>query len=230
MAPGDDHPAGGGGGADADAAGENAGAAEAGVAEAGAPWRDEATVGEGGYDSAPGVRAAAKRGPGRPRGAVNRKTAEFEKLYRAKGFKDPLLFLGEVISRDPVELQAWYVEHERAIRAQGKHLYLAIPTLHEIEAMQIAAADKLKDHLHGKMPAQIVVSAENLPHLIIDLGTHQLADAAAIAGRKALSAGAPMIEATANKINDLRADRNATNGDGDPATPQPIENKRESDA
>lgn len=184
--------------------------------EDGAAWSDEAAeaalerqqAGEG-RRKLPGVLdAPVKRGPGRPKGAANRKSEDFGRWYRAMGFKDPLRFMGEVISRDAVALQAWYIDNERAVRAQGKHHYLAIPSLKEIEDMQLTAAERLAPYLHGKMPVEVVVTDERLPQLLIDLGSHQLAEAATIAGRKALAAGAPMIEADASKINDLDISEN----------------------
>ena len=45
-----------------------------------------------------------KRGPGRPKGAKNRKTQAIEKLYFAKGLRDPLLAQGEIASAHPIDL------------------------------------------------------------------------------------------------------------------------------
>ena len=146
---------------------------------------------------------SGKRGPGRPKGSINRKSVAFEKLYAAHGFKDPLLIMGKFISMDPLELQAWLIEHEMAEVAQGKAIRPALAQLIDIIKEQHKVAGELAPYLHGKKPVEIQIIDERLPALIIDLGTDQLAEARQIAAGKAMSVGSPIEDAETSKINGL---------------------------
>ena len=144
-----------------------------------------------------------KRGPGRPKGAINRKSVAFEKLYAAKGFKDPLMVMGQFITMDPLDLQAWLIEHEMAEQPMGKHTRPALAQLIEIIKEQHKVAGDLAPYLHGKKPVELVIMYERLPALIIDLGSDQLAEARQIADGKAMSVGSPIEEAEYSEIKDL---------------------------
>jgi hypothetical protein len=147
-----------------------------------------------------------KRGPGRPKGSPNRKSIAFEKLYAAKGYRDPLMVMGEFISTDPRDLQAWLVEHELAEVQMGKTAKPALAQLVDIIKEQHKVAGELAPYLHGKKPVEIQIIDERLPALIIDLGTDQLAEAREIEAGKALSVGSPIEDAEASEINDLEGD------------------------
>lgn len=140
-----------------------------------------------------------KRQRGRPKGAKNRKTADFSAWYQQQGFKDPLHFMAEFMSANPVELQAFFVKHERTYKAIGKIVGKAVPSLGEIVEEQIACADKLAPYLHGKAPVRVEVTDERLPVLMLNLGTNQLDQARQIAAQRGLSVGQPLtIEASKN--------------------------------
>lgn len=143
-----------------------------------------------------------KKRPGRPKGALNRKTKDFEKFYQAKGFRDPLVAMAQWLTSDPVELQAWFQDHERSVTRSGKKKVRPMPSLLEIIKEQHAVASVLAPYLHGKKPVEVAIIDERLPHLVIDLGTNQLEEGEAIAGRKALSLGST-IDATPNENKDL---------------------------
>lgn len=149
------------------------------------------------FADAPAI--AERRGRGRPRGALNLKTRDFERYYRAMGFRDPLQAMAQWLTADPVALQAWFQEHEQTRHAVGKGTAPAVPSLFEIIKEQHAVATQLAPYLHGKKPAQLQVIDERLPTLIIDLGTNQLTEAAKLAERQALSIGKP----ESNEINNL---------------------------
>lgn len=153
-----------------------------------------------------GDQAGGKRGPGRPKGAANRKSVAFEKLYAAHGFKDPLLVMGRFITMDPLELQAWLIEHEMAETQMGKTAKPALAQLIEIIKEQHKVASDLAPYLHGKKPVEIQIIDERLPALIIDLGTDQLAEARQIEAGKALSVGSPIEDAETSEIKDLEGD------------------------
>lgn len=144
---------------------------------------------------------AQRRGRGRPKGALNVKTRDFERYYAAMGYRDPLKAMAEWLTADPVALQAWFEEHETARVPLGKGTVIAKPTLMDIIREQHAVAAALAPYLHGKKPVQVEIIDERLPTLIVDLGTNQLAEAERIAGDQALSAGAPLeIESDAERI------------------------------
>lgn len=143
-----------------------------------------------------------KKRPGRPKGALNRKTKDFEKFYQAQGFRDPLAAMAQWLTADPVALQAWFEDHEKAtVRRDGK-VVVEIPDLMSIIKEQHAVASVLAPYLHGKKPVELAIIDERLPHLVVDLGTNQLEEGEIIAGQKALSAGS-MINVTPNENKDL---------------------------
>ena len=154
-----------------------------------------------------GERKAGKRGPGRPKGAQNRKSRDFEKWYAAMGYRDPMMVLGELVSTDPVELQAWYIAHERVVKPLGKGRFVQdVPTLAEINRDRAKAAETIAPYLHGKKPVELQIIDERLPALIIDLGTDQLERGRQLADAQVLSIGGPELDGEASKINDLEGD------------------------
>ncbi len=164
----------------------------------GLDWRSDADASLGRTDPA----RAASRQRGRPKGAVNRKTADFGDWYQAQGFKDPLVAQAQFLSADPVALQAFFVEHEKTMKAIGKVVGKAVPALIDIVKEQMACARDLAPYLHGKMPTKIEVTDERLPMLVLNLGTNQLDQARAIVHGR-MSIGAPLPDAGSNEINDL---------------------------
>lgn len=165
--------------------------------DAGDPFADATEAGE------------RRRNRGRPKGALNTKTKDFERYYAAMGYRDPLVAWAQFLTRDPVDLQAWIEEHERTKVAVGKQVRTALPQLLDIIAEQHRCAERLAPYLHGKKPVQVEIIDERLPTLIVYLGTNQLAEARKVADRKALSIGAPIDPAQdpePSKINDLEGD------------------------
>jgi hypothetical protein len=156
-----------------------------------------------------GAREAGKRPRGRPKGSLNRKTRDFDEFYRSQGFEDPLVAMARFVTADPVALQAWFAEHEGTVRTAGKQKVVPVPSLWEIVQERNTVASQLAPYLHGKKPIQLEMIDERLPTLIVDLGTNQLAEGLEIAGRRALSVGAPLglggpdgNAKKPNKIND----------------------------
>jgi hypothetical protein len=137
---------------------------------------------------------------GRPKGARNKHSVEFEKLYYAKGYRDPALVLGELVSADPRALQAMALEDElqRWRDAGGEGPKPRGPGVMEMMGVIVDAADRLMPYLHGKKPTEIVVTDERLPMLMIITNSNQLEEAQQLlAERQALSAGVPLtIEQT----------------------------------
>lgn len=133
---------------------------------------------------------AARAGPGRPKGSINRKTMTLTAYYRARGFRDPIAAQAEFVSADPVALRDWFREH-RAAGDDG-------PTLFEVVQLQMKVADQLAPYLHGKQPIKVEVDDGRLPVLIIDLGGGAMLSAPVgrylPGGEGALSIGAPIEE------------------------------------
>ncbi|SNY93517.1 hypothetical protein SAMN04515647_3816 [Cohaesibacter sp. ES.047] len=119
------------------------------------------------------------RGPGRPKGAINKKTEAIGKLYQSKGFRDPLLFQGEILSSHPLDLHHWFVvmqaktqgiEADKAQEAYRAGTLNGVPSIAEIVAMQTKVADQVTPYMYGKKPLQTENNDERLPMLFIDLG------------------------------------------------------------
>ena len=138
-----------------------------------------------------------KRGRGRPKGATNRKTQAIEKLYRAKGLRDPLIAQGEIASAHPLDLHRQIVvmqAHAQGIKAdQAMEAYRAgtlfgVPSIAEVIALQTKVQDQLTPYLYGKKPPQQENNDERLPMLFIDLGD-DAPGGAALANEGCLSIG-----------------------------------------
>ncbi len=119
------------------------------------------------------------RGPGRPKGARNKKSEAIEKLYQAKGYRDPLLFQGEIMSSHPLDMRKWFIAmegqsrgltYEQAMEKWKADLLPGIPSIAEIVAMQSKVADQVTPYLYGKKPLQKEDEGDALPLLFIDLG------------------------------------------------------------
>lgn len=117
------------------------------------------------------LEAAGSGRIGRPKGALNRKTRDFEAWYHAMGFKDPAELLAQVVSADPLAL---------AKTMPGKTLLDALK-------LQVAAAEGLMPYLHGKMPTRTTQPDERLPILVINAGTNQLAQGQRLLDGKVLA-------------------------------------------
>lgn len=101
-------------------------------------------------DSNPFPRAVRRSGGSR-KGVPNRRTEDFKRYYAASGFRDPLLFLGHMISIDTDDL--------------AKHL--ACKPAAAMELQRKAAAD-LAPYLHSKQPARLELGdGEGLPMIVI---------------------------------------------------------------
>jgi|GEM_PF-5603182 hypothetical protein len=139
--------------------------------------------------------AGERKGVGRPRGARNRKSVDFEKLYYQSGRTDPLLWEGDMLTMDPRSLQA-------KLKELGEDV-----SLMEILDFQRRCATDLAPYLHGKKPTELVLTDERLPTLFIMANTNQMEQAQRIQGeRQALSLGTPIEEGEASKIKDLEGD------------------------
>ena len=108
--------------------------------------------------------SGAGRGRGRPKGAQNKKTQVFEKYYAARGFTDPLMVLGDLVSADPIALWEWLKENNPGAK---------VTLLDVIELIRKSAND-LAPYLHGKKPIDVNITDERLPMLVIDSGNNQL--------------------------------------------------------
>lgn len=100
-------------------------------------------------ESSPFVRVA-RRGGGSRKGVPNRRTEDFKKYYQSLGFRDPLLFLGHVVSQQTVELaRELQCKPAAALEIQRK------------------AADGLAPYLHSKQPVRVEVPDDGRALLVI---------------------------------------------------------------
>ena len=87
---------------------------------------------------------------GRPKGALNRRTLEFRERYEAEGYRDPLMFLGKVVSMDTADLA-------RNFKCKRR----------DVLPLQIKAAVALAPYLHSQMPRRLKVDAEERRTLLV---------------------------------------------------------------
>ena len=92
---------------------------------------------------------AIRRGPGRPAGAVNRRTAAMAD-WLLKRYPSPLQALAETYSRRV---------HDLAEELGCSRL--------EAFQLQLRAAVELAPYLHGKMPVSIDLNASNIPMIMM---------------------------------------------------------------
>lgn len=147
--------------------------------------------------------AGERKGVGRPKGARNRKSIDFEKWFYAMGYTDPAQRLAEIVTMDPRALQAMAAENADGLprTKNGDLTVVSLPSLVDIIDLQRKAAVDLMPYLHGKKPTEVVITDERLPILVVASGTNQMAEAQKlIDGRPVMSIG-QMPEA--NEINDL---------------------------
>lgn len=132
------------------------------------------------------ARELAPRRPqvGRPKGARNRHSVAFERLYYARGYRDPLVAAAQIISEDPVALFAWLREHD----PRGSEKLRLV----DVVRLQLEAGRDIAPYLHGKAPVRIHVEGERLPYLVINRGTDQLAQAARLLDGRARRVGVPL--------------------------------------
>lgn len=133
---------------------------------------------------------------GRPKGARNRHSEAFERVYYARGYRDPLVAAGQIISEDPVALLAWFREHDpKGSRKLG---------LMAVIRLQLEAARDLAPYLHGKAPVRIHVEGELVPYLNINRGTDQLSEAVRLVEGRARRLGVPEPEAGAGEASEIK--------------------------
>ena len=131
-----------------------------------------------------------RRGPGRPPGARNKRTADMV-AYLERRYSSPLEALALVYSRN--------------IKVLAAEMGLTTPTfdqLVELLKLQIIAADKLAPYLHSKKPVSVEVSSRGVVQLVVE--KH---------GAKALpfdDAGGRVIDLVPVTVNKSENDDNAT--------------------
>lgn len=97
-----------------------------------------------GWDAPSSLAGSAPKRGGRPKGALNKRSLDLARFFQAK-YRDPAAVLGELVSRDPVDL--W-----REIRTFDE---AGAPSLIDIIRLQAAVARDLLPYLHAKRPVEI---------------------------------------------------------------------------
>jgi hypothetical protein len=89
--------------------------------------------------------ARAKRKAGRPKGARNKRTHDFERMLAAHG-PDPAVVLAKILA----DSEEAMVERSRAMDPEKRRLSYA-----DARAMRIRCAEALLPYRHGKKPVQV---------------------------------------------------------------------------
>lgn len=120
--------------------------------------------------------AVVRRGGSR-KGVPNRRTEDFKKFYAASGFRDPLMFLGHVISIDTDEL--------------AKHL-----ACKRVQALDVQrkAAENLAPYLHSKQPTQVAVDAGDATPMLVIGGDVAIVQRQVAAGAMSIDGDLPFVE------------------------------------
>lgn len=95
---------------------------------------------------------ATKRGPGRPKGAKNRTTAQMRRLLMAN-YRDPLLGVMDITAMTPNQIA-------REFHLKGK----------DAATMWMWAISKALEYLHQKQPTAVIVAGAQFHNVSIDLG------------------------------------------------------------
>ena len=114
-----------------------------------------------GGDVAPAFPVARPSSGGRPKGALNRKTVMLKRYFGAKGFRDPAVLLGEIISADPIELLNFFRKYD----PPGQ-----VTSLFEVSKFIRDAAVAAMPYLHSKMPQQLDLGTDKMAVMLIGGG------------------------------------------------------------
>lgn len=94
------------------------------------------------------------RGPGRPKGSLNRRSRDWQAWVAASGKKHPLEFLLDVVSAEPEELRAEYGEIE-VFDHDGKLKRISALEPKDVLSMRIRAAEAALPYLEQKLPMAV---------------------------------------------------------------------------
>jgi len=99
---------------------------------------------------------------GRPKGAVGKRSTTLARYFAAKGYRDPAAGLAELASADPLDLWAWFGEHDPENR----------PSLIDVVRLQAAVRRDLLPFVHAKVPPK-VDKGDRLAVMILSGGAEQ---------------------------------------------------------
>lgn len=149
--------------------------------------------------------APAERAPGRPKGAMNRRSRDWQRFVAASGKKHPLEFLLEVSAASPEELRERYAGLP-APRLDGEPAELATISGKDLLALQIRAAEAALPYLEQKLP-QAIEDVGDKPRTVFVVGTLAPEQARRMDGRLGLrlmqqnQSLSPVIEAKSDVVN-----------------------------
>lgn len=125
--------------------------------------------------------AAGERGPGRPKGAMNRRSRDWQRFVAASGKKHPMEFLLDVVGSTPEELRERYAGLP-APRLDGDPADLATIGPKDLLALQIRAAEAALPYLEQKLP-QAIEDVSDKPRTVFVVGTLAPEQAKRVDGR-----------------------------------------------
>ncbi len=119
-----------------------------------------------------GAAAAAEvvepRSVGRPKGAMNRRSRDWQRFVAASGKVHPLEFLLDVVGSTPAELRERYGSLV-APREEGEAAELSTLGAKDLLALQVRAAEAALPYLEQKLPQAIEVDVDK-PRPVIVIG------------------------------------------------------------
>lgn len=95
--------------------------------------------------------APVRRGRGRPAGSVSRATKDMRAWLQSRGYRDPLEFLGAILSADTIELAAALGAADRV----------------EVLKLQIRAAESAAQYLHQRAPMAVEIKGDGPRPLVM---------------------------------------------------------------
>jgi hypothetical protein len=128
-----------------------------------------AEIGLPGLGDAP---AAAERGPGRPKGSMNRRSRDWQLWWNASGKRHPMMFLADVISATPAELRERYAA-AIVLDDKGEKAEIGGLSGKDVLALQIRAAEAALPYLEQKLPMAVEDVSEGKRMVVVVGGMSQ---------------------------------------------------------
>jgi hypothetical protein len=173
--------------------------------------KQTAEIGLPGVGDAAAAAATGERGPGRPKGSMNRRSRDWQKWWDASGKRHPLMFLADVISATPAELRERYGA-ATVLDDKGEEAQVAGLGAKDVLALQIRAAEAALPYLEQKLPMAVEDVSEG-KRMVVVVGGMSQAQQGALQARFGLKLRGEqnqgVIEAEPVKSDDSQSDEQA---------------------
>ena len=128
-----------------------------------------AEIGLPGLGDAP---APGARGPGRPKGAMNRRSKDWQTWWNAAGKRHPLEFLADVLTSTPEQLRERYAAAV-VLNDKGEKAEIGGLGGKDVLALQIRAAEAALPYLEQKLPMAVEDVSEGKRMVVVVGGMSQ---------------------------------------------------------